>query len=156
MWLKVWNVIVGWIRQESVAATALVQAFIALGIAFTWWTWSTAQTGAVFGITSALLAMFVRSQVTPLHPLKARLGMEPHADPDTRPIHEAGTGPIHDPDTRPIHEAGTGPIHDPDTRPIHEAGTGPIHEPGTGHIPGPRTRPDSPPDGDGNPAEPGV
>jgi hypothetical protein len=164
MWLKVWNVIVGWIRQESVAATALVQAFIALGIAFTWWTWSTAQTGAVFGITSALLAMFVRSQVRPLHPLKARLGMEPHADPDTRPIHEAGTppihepgtGPIHEPGTGPIHEPGTGPTHEPGTMPIHEPGTMPIHEPGTGHIPGPRTRPDSPPDGEGNPTEPGV
>lgn len=132
MWLKVWNTLVGWVRQESVAATALVQAFIALGIAFAWWSWSTAQTGAVFGITSALLAMFVRSQVTPLHPLKARLETEQYAGPDTRPIHEAGAAPIHEP------------------------GTTPTPEPGTGHIPGPRTRPDSPPDGDGNPTEPGV
>ncbi|HEX4061600.1 MAG TPA: hypothetical protein VHY58_11350 [Streptosporangiaceae bacterium] len=64
--LALWNAIVDWVRQESAAFTALVQAFIALGIAFTWWHWSNAQTGAVFGIVSALLAMFVRSQVTPV------------------------------------------------------------------------------------------
>ena len=142
MWLKVWNTLVGWIRQESVAATALVQAFIAFGIAFAWWSWSTAQTGAVFGITSALLAMFVRSQVTPLHPLRAA----PRTD--GRPVDEPGTTPIHEPGTTPIHEPGTTPIHEP--------GTTPIHEPGTGPIPGPRTRPDSRPDGDGNSTEPGV
>jgi hypothetical protein len=62
----VWNAIVHWVRQESAAATALVQSFIALGIAFAWWHWSNAQTGAVIGIVSALLAMFVRSQVTPV------------------------------------------------------------------------------------------
>jgi hypothetical protein len=132
MWLKVWNTLVGWVRQESVAATALVQAFIAIGIAFAWWSWSTAQTGAVFGITSALLAMFVRSQVTPLHPLRAGGRPEPHGGPDTRPIHEA------------------------DTAPIREPGTPPVHEPGTGQIPGPRAKPDSRPDGDGNPTEPGI
>ena len=70
MWMTAWNYAVGWVRQESAAATALVQAFIALGIAFAWWHWSSAQTGAVVGIVAALLAMFVRSQVTPLHPLK--------------------------------------------------------------------------------------
>ena len=64
--LGLWNAIANWVRQESAAFTALVQAFIALGIAFTWWHWSNAQTGAVFGIVSALLAMFVRSQVTPV------------------------------------------------------------------------------------------
>lgn len=63
---SVWFGIVGWVRQESAAATALVQAFIALGIAFAWWHWNNAQTGAVIGIVSALLGMFVRSQVTPL------------------------------------------------------------------------------------------
>jgi hypothetical protein len=62
----VWNEIVNWIRQESAAATALVEAFIALGIAFGWWHWSDAQTGTVIGIVSALLGMFVRSQVTPV------------------------------------------------------------------------------------------
>jgi hypothetical protein len=64
--VSVWSGIVGWVRQESAAATALVQAFIALGIAFAWWHWNNAQTGAVIGIVSALLGMFVRSQVTPL------------------------------------------------------------------------------------------
>ncbi|HEY3955301.1 MAG TPA: hypothetical protein VGM53_18175 [Streptosporangiaceae bacterium] len=64
--VSVWTGIAGWVRQESAAATALVQAFIALGIAFAWWHWSNAQTGAVIGIVSALLGMFVRSQVTPL------------------------------------------------------------------------------------------
>ena len=64
--LKVLNQVVKWIRQESAAAQALVLAFIALGIAFRWWTWSNAQTGAVVGIVAALLGMFVRSQVTPL------------------------------------------------------------------------------------------
>jgi hypothetical protein len=63
---SVWYGIVGWVRQESAAATALVQAFIALGIAFAWWHWSNAQTGAVIGIVAALLGMFVRSQVTPI------------------------------------------------------------------------------------------
>jgi len=64
--LKVLNQIVKWVRQESAAFQALVLAFIALGIAFQWWTWSNAQTGAVVGIVAALLGMFVRSQVTPL------------------------------------------------------------------------------------------
>jgi hypothetical protein len=64
--VSLWTGIAGWVRQESAAATALVQAFIALGIAFAWWHWSNAQTGAVIGIVSALLGMFVRSQVTPL------------------------------------------------------------------------------------------
>jgi hypothetical protein len=63
---SVWNAIVNWVRLESVAAMALVEAFIALGIAFGWWSWSNAQTGAVVGIVAALLAMFVRSQVTPV------------------------------------------------------------------------------------------
>jgi hypothetical protein len=60
-----WTSILNWIRQESAAVQALIQSFIALGIAFQWWVWSNAQTGAVIGITGALLSMFVRSQVTP-------------------------------------------------------------------------------------------
>src|SRR5580700_1992382 len=72
MLLTGWNYIVGLIRQESAAATAMVQAFIALGIAFAWWSWTPAQTGAVVGIVAALLGMFVRSQVTPLHTLADR------------------------------------------------------------------------------------
>lgn len=62
MW---WKAIVTWVRQESAATQALVQAFIALGLAFQWWHWAQAQTGAVVGITGALMGMFVRSQVTP-------------------------------------------------------------------------------------------
>lgn len=66
-WVKsAWNTIVTWVRQESAATQALIQVFIALGIAFQWWHWSDAQTGAVIGIAAALLGMFVRSQVTPL------------------------------------------------------------------------------------------
>jgi hypothetical protein len=58
--------IIQWVRQESATTQALVQAFVALGIAFQWWHWSDAQTGAVVGIAAVLLGMFVRSQVTPL------------------------------------------------------------------------------------------
>ena len=58
--------IVTWVRQESAATQSLIQALIAIGIAFQWWHWSDAQTGAVIGIAAALLGMFVRSQVTPL------------------------------------------------------------------------------------------
>lgn len=53
------------LRQESVSLQALVQAVIALGLAFNWWNWSDGQTGAVVGIAAALLSMFARSQVTP-------------------------------------------------------------------------------------------
>ncbi|HEY1917408.1 MAG TPA: hypothetical protein VGH27_17720 [Streptosporangiaceae bacterium] len=63
---KVFKAIVTWIRQESAATQTLITAFIALGISFQWWHWSNAETGAVVGITAALLGMFVRSQVTPL------------------------------------------------------------------------------------------
>jgi hypothetical protein len=70
----VWSTIVGWVREESAAASALVLAFIALGIAFEWWHWSPAQTGAVVGIAAALLGMFVRSQVTPIHRLRPKAG----------------------------------------------------------------------------------
>lgn len=58
--------IVTWVRQESPATQALIQALIAVGIAFQWWHWTDAQIGAVMGISAALLSMFVRSQVTPL------------------------------------------------------------------------------------------
>jgi hypothetical protein len=67
LWVKnAWRQIAAWVRREPAAAEALVLAFIALGIAFGWWQWSNAQTGAVVGIAAALLGMFVRSQVTPL------------------------------------------------------------------------------------------
>jgi hypothetical protein len=66
-WFKrAWDAIVNWVRQEPAVTQALIQAFIALGIAFAWWHWSNAQTGAVYGIVAALLGMFTRSQVTPL------------------------------------------------------------------------------------------
>jgi hypothetical protein len=66
-WLKIaWTALVSWVRREPAAAQALILAFIALGIAFGWWQWTDAQTGAVVGIAAALLGMFVRSQVTPL------------------------------------------------------------------------------------------
>jgi len=58
--------LVKWVRQESAATQALIQAFIAFGIAFGWWNWTNGQIGAVMGISAALLGMFVRSQVTPL------------------------------------------------------------------------------------------
>ena len=63
---RAWITIVTWVRQEPAAAQALILVFVALGIAFQWWHWSDAQTGAVVGIAAALLGMFVRSQVTPL------------------------------------------------------------------------------------------
>jgi hypothetical protein len=61
-----WKQAATWVRREPAAAESLILAFIALGIAFGWWQWSDAQTGAVIGIAAALLGMFVRSQVTPL------------------------------------------------------------------------------------------
>src|SRR5260370_38041683 len=66
--LTVLRQIVKWVRQESPTTQALILAFIAVGIAFGWWHWTDAQTGAVMGISAALLSMFVRSQVTPLIP----------------------------------------------------------------------------------------
>jgi hypothetical protein len=63
---KVLRAIVTWVRQESAATQALIQALIAVGIAFGWWHWTNAQIGAIVGISAALLGMFVRSQVTPL------------------------------------------------------------------------------------------
>jgi len=63
---NVFKATVKWIRQEPAAVQVLILAFVALGIAFQWWHWSDAQTGAVVGIFAVLLGMFVRSQVTPL------------------------------------------------------------------------------------------
>ena len=111
----VWNGIVNWVRQESAAATALVQAFIALGIAFSWWTWSPAQTGAVIGITAAMLGMFVRSQVTPIVRTK-RLAptsrTQVQSPPQSAPQGPAPDGPRGWPD-RP-----TDPPSGPGTRPL--------------------------------------
>jgi hypothetical protein len=128
MWLTAWNYVVGWVRQESAATTAMVQAFIALGIAFSWWHWSPAQTGAVIGIVAALLGMFVRSQVTPLHTLKARTG--PGGGPAARPA--AGrTAPASAPG-RPAAEAATRP----GAGPAAEPAPGPAAEPGAAVEPG--------------------
>jgi Na+/H+ antiporter NhaC len=79
---QMWTSIGNWIRQESAAVQALIQSFVALGIAFEWWHWSDAQTGAVIGIVGALLSMFVRSQVTPIiRPMAAGRPLipDPHA-----------------------------------------------------------------------------
>jgi hypothetical protein len=106
----VWYNVVGWVRQESAAATALVQAFIALGIAFAWWHWSPAQTGAVVGIVAALLGMFVRSQVTPIHRFRPRAaqpggsgrgvgnGTQGERDGGVRVLPGTGAGPTGGPD----------------------------------------------------------
>jgi hypothetical protein len=134
MWLTAWNYMVGWVRQESAAATAMVQAFIALGIAFSWWHWSAAQTGAVVGIVAALLGMFVRSQVTPLHTLKARTG--PGGGPAARPA--AGWTAPASALGRPAAEAatrpGAGPAPGPTAEPgaAGERGAGPAAEPPRG------------------------
>jgi hypothetical protein len=57
--------VIKWARQETVSIQAAVQAVIALGIAFQWWTWTNEQIGAVVGITATFLAMITRTQVTP-------------------------------------------------------------------------------------------
>jgi hypothetical protein len=69
---------VAWVWSEPAAAQAIILAFIALGIAFGWWHWNNGQTGAVIGITAALLGMFVRALVTPLARRPGR-GAEPAA-----------------------------------------------------------------------------
>jgi len=66
-----WDAFVAWVRQESAVTQALIEAFIAVGIAFGWWHRSNAQTGTVVGISAALPGMFVRSHVTPLIPMDA-------------------------------------------------------------------------------------
>ena len=83
------------------------------------------------GITSALLAMFVRSQVTPLHPLRAA--------PKRTAARSTNRIPA---------DPRSGRRTDPRTG--HNA------DPRTGHRAHPRTgtRPDSRPDGDGNSTEP--
>lgn len=111
---SIWYGITNWVRQESAAATALIQAFIALGIAFAWWHWSNAQTGAVIGIVSALLGMFVRSQVTPVvrakQPKRAAVAAaspaaSPPAPPPPAPPPPAPAAP---PPAAPPPAAGTG------------------------------------------------
>jgi hypothetical protein len=143
-----WYNVVGWVRQESAAATALVQAFIALGIAFEWWHWSPAQTGAVVGIVAALLGMFVRSQVTPIHPFRPK---------STRPGASGrgvGNGPPGglDSGVRVLPDAGAGSAGRTDAGmaggppPGPGAGLagGPPPAPDAGQAPGPYTGPPAP------------
>jgi hypothetical protein len=134
----VWHNVVGWVREESAAASALVLAFIALGIAFEWWHWSPAQTGAVVGIVAALLGMFVRSQVTPIYRLKPGAGQPGAPGPgvSNRRQDELDSGVRVLPGTA----AGAGPAGRP------EAGTagGPPPGPGAGQAPRPNTGPPGP------------
>jgi hypothetical protein len=118
-----WTTIVGWVREESAAASALVLAFIALGIAFEWWHWSPAQTGAVVGITAALLGMFVRSQVTPIYRLRPEAG-QPGA---------SGRG------------VGNGSQDELDSGVRVLPGAGPAGRPNAGMAGGPPPRPDAGP-----------
>jgi hypothetical protein len=94
---KFFKAIITWIRQESAATQSLITAFIALGIAFQWWTWSNSETGAVIGISTALLGMFVRSQVTPLiRPRTSERRLVPEGDPPAsivRPRSPGGENP---------------------------------------------------------------
>jgi len=85
---RAWDAAATWVRQEPAATQALIQVFVALGIAFQWWHWSGAQTGAVVGITAALLGMFVRSQVTPLiqPTARGRALVPAPSEPETGPV----------------------------------------------------------------------
>ena len=172
--VMVWHNIVGWIRQESAAATALVQAFIALGIAFEWWHWSPAQTGAVIGIVAALLGMFVRSQVTPIHRLRPErrvrggyvrdvdTGPEDEPDSDVRILRGGGAGagpapgrpdagipggPPTTPDPGPPRMPSPGTPPGPPRMPPAGPPPGPPPGPPRGPDPGPDTRPDLGPAG---------
>lgn len=138
----VWHDVVGWVREESAAASALVLAFIALGIAFEWWHWSPAQTGAVVGIVAALLGMFVRSQVTPIHRLRPRAA-QPGA-----PARGVSSGPQGELDSgvRVLPGTGVGPAGWRDGGMVAGPDAGQAARPNTG-APGPQpTRPGVPPD----------
>ena len=142
---SVWNGIVGWVRQESAAATALVQAFIALGIAFSWWHWSDAQTGAVIGIVAAMLGMFVRSQVTPIvRPRSSRnIPLTEAAPPPAGYQAEHAAMPPAGSPTRPDIMPPGGPNAAPPTGPPPGPPTGPP----PGPPPGPPGQPPFPPPG---------
>jgi hypothetical protein len=153
----VWYNTVGWVRQESAAATALVQAFIALGIAFEWWHWSPAQTGAVVGIVAALLGMFVRSQVTPIHRFRPRTGQPgasgrgvsnwPQGGPDSgvRVLPDTGAAPAGRPEDGmaggPPPGPGTGMAGGPPPGPDTGMAGGPPPGPDAGQPPRPNTGP---------------
>lgn len=155
----VWHNVVGWVREESAAASALVLAFIALGIAFEWWHWSPAQTGAVVGIVAALLGMFVRSQVTPIYRLKPRAGQpgapgpgvsnrrQDELDSGVRvlPGTAAGAGPEAGMAGGPPPWPGAGQAPGPNTGPLGPQPTRPDVGPPARPDVGPPTRPDVPP-----------
>ena len=132
----VWHDVVGWVREESAAASAIVLAFIALGIAFEWWHWTPAQTGAVVGIVAALLGMFVRSQVTPIHRLRPRAA-QPGA-----PARGVSSGPQGELDSgvRVLPGTGAGPAGRPDGGMAGGMAAGPD----AGQAPGPDTDPAGP------------
>jgi hypothetical protein len=131
----IWHTTVGWVREEPVAASALVLAFIALGIAFEWWHWSPAQTGAVVGIVAALLGMFVRSQVTPIYRLRPKAGppgasgrgvssgSQDELDSGVRVL--PGAGPGAGPAGRPNAGMAGGPPPWPDAGPVTRPDLGP-------------------------------
>ena len=52
------------LREEPVAVTALIQAIVGIGIAFNWWQWTAAQTGAVVAMAAGLLTL-IRGIVVP-------------------------------------------------------------------------------------------
>jgi hypothetical protein len=52
------------LREEPVAVTAFFQAIIGLGIAFGWWHWSPAETGAVIALAAGTLTL-IRGVVVP-------------------------------------------------------------------------------------------
>lgn len=62
-----------WFRTEPTTFQALIQSVIALGLVFSWWHWSTTQTGAVTGLAAVLLSLVVRSQVTPTYSLSTKV-----------------------------------------------------------------------------------
>jgi hypothetical protein len=53
------------LREEPVAVTALIQAVIGVGIAFSWWHWSPEQTGAVLAVAAGTFTM-ARGMVIPI------------------------------------------------------------------------------------------
>jgi hypothetical protein len=135
----VWHNAVGWVREESAAASALVLAFIALGIAFEWWHWSPAQTGAVVGIVAALLGMFVRSQVTPIHRLRPRAAQPGAAG---RGVTNGPQGEL-DSGVRVLPGTGAGPAGRPEAGMAGWPDAGQVPRPNPG-LPGPPpTRPDA-------------
>ena len=69
--LKAWfTAVQSFVKLEPSTVQAILQSILALGLAFGWFHWTTAQTGAVVGMVAVLLAMFVRTQVVSLYGLR--------------------------------------------------------------------------------------